>query len=664
MASAACVRLAPFIASFLLAACGGGSSDSPDPPSGEPDSPPEPPPVTPKLPANIEVHAGDGEVVVNWTEKPDLTYTVYWSTTPGLPLEDRTAVENLTTRFRHTGLTNGTTYYYVVQTIRDGVASPASLEYEAIPGEGIDIFCNRPRVDELVQTNDEARCGAESTFELARLSVRVGDEEVDLMPTPEPCDPVDEYCGLRAPLPLPDDLFGHAVLVVTAVDVTGTTVRDSYSIVRDELPVVELEEPADYEIARPELHVRGSCTDDAPRGCTSVRVRAKCDEISPILVEVDGAAIDEDVSFQPVDGCKATLELDAFDPAGQRSERATRTVYVESSQNLMEVAQVPGPIWDVDADRMLYVDASGGYEVLKIRDRALGTDEIVLDDPGATLDNGRLAPRGAIFVALTPDLPAYTVLEWRDGSLIALDEPDPIESLDVAGDYAIWHSGQDSGTITRRDLQQGTNILVTEEAGTGGPGASNVAADGDVVFFSSSSYDIFRYDDEGGLEQLTDDPDDVVRNIDPVTDGNIVVYRKAECCISEFDVWSIAVHDGTSETVLTTEPSEDAPQPDADYTVAGGWVAFTDVGPSGTRQVSVRAPDGTVTRVSFFTETTSIEALGADGAIAFTHDGRRYLGVPPFAGVSKVSSDLRDGPVFWDGSLFVTIGRYLFAVAP
>ena len=87
----------------LLAACGGGGGGSP-----------------PAAPTGVAVVGGDAQVTVSWTGEGD-SYNVYWSTTSGVTTTTGTKIENVTSPYTHTGLTNGLTYYYIVTAVdRDG----------------------------------------------------------------------------------------------------------------------------------------------------------------------------------------------------------------------------------------------------------------------------------------------------------------------------------------------------------------------------------------------------------------------------------------------------------------------------------------------------------------------------------------------------------------
>src|SRR5713101_5801564 len=87
----------------------------------------------PAAPSGLSATAGNAQVSLSWNSSAGATsYNVLRSTTNGGPYT--TIVTGLTTTsYRDNGLTNGTTYYYVVQAVNSAGTSPSSNQVSATP---------------------------------------------------------------------------------------------------------------------------------------------------------------------------------------------------------------------------------------------------------------------------------------------------------------------------------------------------------------------------------------------------------------------------------------------------------------------------------------------------------------------------------------------------
>ena len=96
-----------------------------------------PAPPAPGAPANVAATSGDGKVLLSWSEVLDATsYNVYWSNTAGIVAGAAgvTQVSGVSpTSYEHTGLVNGTTYFYKVSAVGPGGESALSTEVSARP---------------------------------------------------------------------------------------------------------------------------------------------------------------------------------------------------------------------------------------------------------------------------------------------------------------------------------------------------------------------------------------------------------------------------------------------------------------------------------------------------------------------------------------------------
>lgn len=90
--------------------------------------------VAPIAPSNAKAMGWNGQTSVNWGASNGATaYNIYWSTTSGVTKVNGTKISNVTSPYKHTGLTNGTVYYYVVTAVNSVGESSESSEVSAVP---------------------------------------------------------------------------------------------------------------------------------------------------------------------------------------------------------------------------------------------------------------------------------------------------------------------------------------------------------------------------------------------------------------------------------------------------------------------------------------------------------------------------------------------------
>src|SRR4051812_14344826 len=205
---------------------------------------------------------------------------------------------------------------------------------------------------------------------------------------------------------------------------------------------------------------------------------------------------------------------------------------------------VEGAILDATPGRVLYSTTADQH--LQIFDVAGGeTTTIPLPEDRRT-GGGQLFDGGALVVLTKDVFPYHEIAEFRDGQLTVLGNLNSASSIKVAGQYAIW---SDDKTLYRRNLATQTSTVVATDAGNTD---NDIAANGDVVYWTSNPYVIRRWRD-GTSVQMSQQPAAKLATY-PLTDGNNVVYRVTNPCCNN-DAGTVAFSDGEHETILDSQRS-------------------------------------------------------------------------------------------------------------
>jgi predicted phage tail protein len=88
----------------------------------------------PAAPTGVTAVVGDLQATVSWALEPNTdSYNIYWSTTTGVTPANGTKITSVTNPYILTGLTNGTTYYFVVTAVNSNGESAPSPEVNSTP---------------------------------------------------------------------------------------------------------------------------------------------------------------------------------------------------------------------------------------------------------------------------------------------------------------------------------------------------------------------------------------------------------------------------------------------------------------------------------------------------------------------------------------------------
>ena len=607
-----------------------------------------PPPTPTGVIARAE---GPGSVRVSWQAVAGAdAYTVYWGTSPGVTPSNADHIANASNPFLHSGLSGGTTYFYIVTaTGPDGESGP-SAEVSAIPQGDIEVRLFMPRGwSGLADSAFHVGVIVTSVSQIASVTAQVGSSSAPLTFDLN----LGHWVGTVSlgGLPSPSD----QTLVVTANDVLGASAQISIPIRYDRPPAVTLTLPTPGAVATPSTHVVATCTDDGASGCTDFSIVAYDGHIDRFVLLTGSNHVDQVLSLAAFDGQSVELRAEGTDASQQLAQVSTK-VYVDGSPHLIPVTNAGrGILLDADATRLLALDSLGTTDTLRVVNRASQASSVAFTqaDP-LFFQSAALTPAGAIFMATTALATQPLLVEWRGATLDILSEDQNLEGLTVRNGFALWNTG-DSHTpiLIRRDLAARTNVTVSNNAGDN---TNDVAPNGDVVYWSND-FDIFSWH-AGTTTPLTSDGT-ATFDFYPVTDGVHVVYTKRTGVIGPE---SIVLSDPGGDIVLATFASGLSGR--THYLVNGGWIAFTRPYQTGTAQIWTRSPAGVETQVSALGQNSWLDLLSPSGEVVFSspliNSDRRYraaAGSPP----TDIGSGLGRA-LYIGGQLHVLLGATLFRV--
>lgn len=434
---------------------------------------------------------------------------------------------------------------------------------------------------------------------------------------------------------------GVKVLTVTASDAGGGTGSRTATFIFDYAPVVTVTSPIDESVATPSIRMAASCADTAGN-CQSIKVYVGLSELAS-----GTTVLNQEISLIDYPGQKISLVFEGTDSAGQKTT-VTRNVYVEPSNRLAKVADVPGVVWDYSADgRILFLDTSTGGQALKIMNTAQGTVTTVFDQVGKIPKYGFLTPKGAIFMEQSGDISTSLLHDWNNGYLIDLGSLNS-QTLVTKGNYASWNQGE---RLMLRDLLAMSNSIVNTYTGNWG---NDVSENGDVVYWEAAGNGIYRYRG-GATTRLTANVG--LNEVLPLTDGvNVIFRRQGSSTNPPFSIGLV----GASGEVLLASGLSKPPSPGSHYQVQNGWVAFTKLGTSEQFQVWIRTPGGVSEQVTFFSSSSSIVSLAPTGEVIISNGGKLYLYLTA-QGLIEISSKLVK-PVYVNKGWYGIIGRSIFSI--
>ena len=435
------------------------------------------------------------------------------------------------------------------------------------------------------------------------------------------------------------------VVSVTATDILNNQLTDTMQFIIDPLPTTAIQLPVRNEVASPLLHIKANKNDNSD--CNLV-VRVSLEDnansnydwqvYKDTFVNVVDTIIE--LSDSRYQGLRGRISFTVTDSRGQ-SITVSRRIFVETSPYLEKVFSTEGLIVDFNHGKVLsYFDPlSDGNQNGKITDVITGN---VSEIPALISEYSYLTPSGAMF-AITTNYPD-TIKEWKNDTMYLMGTGIIDRSLKVAGPYAIWSGGFGGKELYLRNTATGSTKLISTNAANGD---NDVAANGTIAYWApngASGYDVYRYANDtsrnitnNGLSQY------------PLTDGNKIVYLRNN---------AIYMHQGTTNTLLSNSAGSGFDHY-SDWRITNGFIAYAKPGLSGQKQVWLRDTAGVNTQITFFSNSSTLEAVGTDGSVSFSRNSKRHLYERNANGFKAISSAA--GKTFYrDSAWYVSIGRVLF----
>lgn len=538
-----------------------------------------------------------------------------------------------------------------LQMVSASAQSLTAVSFAAVAARSsgdIAVSVIAPTSGAFVEDTFAVSASVSSTYQLASVTVSVGAGAT-------PLTPGAEWTGTISAAGQP---LGTVAVIVTATDINGAVTDRGVLVDHHPAPVLTVASPLDGSLALPSIALSVTCIDAAGGDCTSLTLTEGDGSTQPTVLASGTGSLVGDLDLSSYDGRDLTLAFTGTDAVG-RTSTVTRHVHVEASAALQLVASVPGEVWDYSGNRVLYVASTGLTAVLRVLDLSDDTTRDVatgvLDPEQADADSpllmyGLLTPAGTLYVGDS------SLHEWRGGASTNLGAINSSDSLRVAGDYAIFSQGT---TLVRRDLIAGTNTVVSTAAGRTG---NDVATNGDVAFWTDSTSGVYRWR-SGTTLPLHTDASPLFAIGFPLTDGVNVIYRRLAAADYSYPsqyTWSIGLHDGTTETILTPA-SDSRPTPGTGYAVAGGYAAYVSEDWTGAFQIW-RHGVGSEEQVTFFGSSSTIEGIASDGTVLLLNAGRRFRAAPgaPLEDVASAAGRT----LYRDGAFYVIIDGKVLRVLP
>lgn len=517
-----------------------------------------------------------------------------------------------------------------------------------------------------------------STYEIQSVHATVGGQTTGLVFSSSAwtncplgvCNPMP---GWAVEVPLAGLPWGTNILIVTAIDALGNSNSVQRAFVLNRLPTMTSWTLPEGTVARPEVSFVASASDDDPAGVTIDVFRDRVNNSSGVLLASGTNSLNTTLSFAE-DGGIVPLTLRVMDSLGQ-ARLLHRRVYVQSSSNLVEIANVSeGQLVEAQNDRLLFRTFSNHSAppefwtspVLKIKTLATGSEGIVFARTNMHVGAAYLSPDGATLVASASPYAGfatgYGLFQVKpDAETLLGTHGLAVISLQCKGDFAAWGWGNAFGfspQLFRTDLQTSYATPIPNDLGDGNI-SFDLAANGDVVFapgngFGSHSIYRFRNGTNTLLATITGSHFQSTNQlVSPKTDGSNVFYIQITPTNQMLKKISAGGEVKLAEGLTIG----------SDYLINNGWVVYGR-NSGGQTQVWRCSPAGTNTQLTFYGTSSALAAVSPDGEVAFYNNAILYIskGVWPPTEIAAASSASGLTVLWQEGRWLGMLGRSLFQI--
>ncbi|MBT1696928.1 T9SS type A sorting domain-containing protein [Fulvivirgaceae bacterium PWU4] len=492
-----------------------------------------------------------------------------------------------------------------------------------------------------------------SQLEIAAVIAKVGTTQVSLTLT-------DQRNVFGGTLPLTALQQGTHTMTITATDITNYAVSKDWPFIYDTPPIIEWEGPLDESTARSEVRVKAKCREENGTPCTISLMAKQRNSLGGFdFVSHAPGQIDADIDLSDLDGFTMDLVVTATDQ--YQAVTASRRIYIESSPYLKEVASVDALISDFDGNNIAYTRLIDGIHKPEIYDLQSSATVTVPVDNDIRSSSLMLTSEGLLFMNSWGPYLTKGLYAWNGTMVNQLTPGDRnVQNVKINGDYAVWI---DRNYLYLRKFSDGLTQVVSDK----GVSLADVAPDGTITYTLSNNVYVYK---NGVHTRLTNDSPVLLKNESPLisSDGKIF-YEKIEPCCGIDIKSAVAMHDGTSETLLRGYELRDR----LSKQVNNGYIAYGYPGSLGQNQIWVRQPSGESHQVTFYGTSSTLELLNPSGDVitingntktGWINDSeyrfRRYLSDKQGNSKEICSSQ---GKAFWaNDKWYITMGRTLFII--